>query len=92
LKKVHGFFKKFIWSLDDAMVWFHFTNMNTIDEIENVVRMLPRDELAMFRDWFVKFDAEAWDAQLEADVSAKLLDDLASEALADVKAGRAKSL
>jgi hypothetical protein len=37
--------------------------------------------LAVLRDWFMDFDAEAWDRQFEADVEAGKLDSLAERAL-----------
>jgi hypothetical protein len=42
---------------------------------------LPPRELAKFREWFMAFDAENWDKQIEADVAAGRLDALADEAL-----------
>ena len=61
--------------------------MTTVKEIESAVRELSRQELHAFRNWFDEFDAEAWDRQLEEDVAAGRLDNLADEALADLKAG-----
>lgn len=63
-----------------------------MQEIEAAVRKLSRDELATFRDWFAEFDADEWDKQMEADASAGLLDDLADEALRDVREGRCRDL
>ena len=40
--------------------------MNVISEIETAVAKLSREELSVFRDWFQKFDAEAWDKRFEA--------------------------
>ena len=57
--------------------------MTTITEIEEAVRRLSRADLAAFREWFDRFDAEAWDRQFEQDAREGLLDDLASEALED---------
>ena len=66
--------------------------MNTIQEIERAVERLGPDELAAFRAWFVSYDADAWDRQIEADVAAGRLDSLAEEALADLRAGRCTKL
>ncbi|MEX0704227.1 MAG: hypothetical protein WD069_19160 [Planctomycetales bacterium] len=49
--------------------------------------MSPEDRAA-FRAWFVEFDADEWDRQLEADAAAGRLDWLVAEALADREAGR----
>ncbi|HEX8360589.1 MAG TPA: hypothetical protein VF613_10790 [Longimicrobium sp.] len=66
--------------------------MSTIDEIAQAVSGLSPEELARFREWFRGFDAEAWDHQMEADVAAGRLDDLADEALAELRAGRTRPL
>ena len=62
--------------------------MPTVAEISGAVRRLPKRDLAKFRKWFVKYDAAAWDRQLERDVVAGRLDKLAREALRDLRAGR----
>jgi hypothetical protein len=66
--------------------------MSTIQEIENAVRHLSPDELAVFRAWFAEFDADLWDRQLEQDVAAGRLDKLAEEALTDLREGRCTEL
>ena len=60
----------------------------SIQEIERAVSKLSRDELIAFRAWFQEFDAEDWDRQLEEDVAAGRLDQLAEEALHDLREGR----
>jgi hypothetical protein len=64
----------------------------TLHELESVIAGLPPDELAKFRAWFFEFDADAWDRQIEQDVSAGRLDELAKEALEDLKQGRTRDL
>ena len=66
--------------------------MSTVFEIENAVQKLSRTELAAFRDWFLGFDAAAWDKQFEEDVTAGRLDTLADEAIRDLRAGRCTDL
>ncbi len=66
--------------------------MSTVAEIENAVQKLSRDELARFRDWFLGFDAAAWDRQFEEDAAAGRLDALAGEALRDLREGRCTDL
>jgi hypothetical protein len=66
--------------------------MRKLEHIEQEVASLRPDELASFRAWFVSFDAEAWDRQIEADAKAGLLDDLATAALEEHRAGRTKPL
>ena len=62
--------------------------MSTVFEIENAVQKLSHSDLAAFRDWFIGFDATAWDKQFEEDVVAGRLDALADEAIRDLREGR----
>ena len=64
----------------------------TLVELEKVVTGLSRDQLAEFRSWFLQFDAEIWDRQFEEDVAAGRLDNLAEEALRDLREGRTTEL
>ena len=66
--------------------------MNRVESIEKEVQQLSPQELASFRKWFARYDADAWDRQLEADVEAGRLDRAADEALADHEAGRSREL
>lgn len=66
--------------------------MTTLAEIEQAVATLPSDQLAAFRDWFDRFDADLWDRRLAADAAAGKLDGLAAEALADLKSGDVRDL
>jgi hypothetical protein len=66
--------------------------MSSVNEIEAAISKLSRQELSDFRSWFVAFDAEAWDRQLEQDVAAGRLDALAEEALRDLREGRCTQL
>lgn len=64
----------------------------TIQEIEQAVSELSPRELARFRQWFEEFDAELWDEQFENDAKSGKLDNLASKAITDYRAGKAKQL
>jgi len=66
--------------------------MSTVQEIEQAIRALPPQDLAVLRDWFAAFDAEIWDRQLEQDVAAGRLDRFAQEALRDLAEGRCTDL
>jgi hypothetical protein len=66
--------------------------MSTLDEIERAIRQLPPEDLTALRAWFAEYDAEAWDRQLEEDVQAGRLDELAREALDDLDAGQTTDL
>jgi hypothetical protein len=69
-----------------------FSSMSTVADIENAVQKLSRQDLTAFRDWFLGFDATAWDKQFEEDVAAGRLDALADEALRDLREGRCTDL
>ncbi len=66
--------------------------MSTVFDIENAVQKLSRSDLTAFRDWFLGFDAVAWDKQFEEDVAAGRLDALADEAIRDLRGGRCTDL
>jgi hypothetical protein len=66
--------------------------MARVEELANEIQQLNRQELAAFRDWFHKYDSDAWDREIEEDVLAGRLDKLASEAIAEHRAGRTKEL
>ena len=66
--------------------------MSKVETIEGQIQKLSPKELAELRDWFVKFDSDAWDRQLGADAKAGKLDALAERALQDHLAGRSTKL
>ena len=66
--------------------------MSRIEEIESAVAELPKRDLARFRDWFAQFEARLWDREMEEDVAAGRLDDLAEEALRDHDSGHTTEL
>jgi uncharacterized protein YfaT (DUF1175 family) len=66
--------------------------MSRVESVEGQVRDLSADELKSFRDWFVRFDAELWDDQIEADARNGKLRSLAERALQDHESGRSTVL
>ena len=66
--------------------------MSKVENFESQIEELSPQELAAFREWFTKSDAEGWDRQFEADVTAGKLDSLAERALRDHAAGRSTKL
>ena len=66
--------------------------MTKVETLENEIAKLSPQELAVFREWFAKYDADAWDRQIESDVKAGKLDRLAAEALAAHDRGKTKSM
>ena len=66
--------------------------MTKVENIEHEVRDLTPTELAAFRKWFLEFDAQVWDRQIEQDILDGKLDKLAEEALTAHRAGKSKEL
>jgi hypothetical protein len=66
--------------------------MGKIERLEQQIRELSAQELAELRRWFVEYDADAWDRQIEADANTGKLDHLMEEALAEYKAGKTRPL
>lgn len=62
--------------------------MSTVQEIEQAIEKLPREELFRLTDWLSSRFADAWDRQIEEDVAAGRLDELAAEAIAEHRAGQ----
>ena len=62
--------------------------MSLVDTLERQVEQLDSKEFAEFRNWFLEFEADAWDRQIEQDAKAGKLDALARKALEDYAAGR----
>ncbi len=66
--------------------------MSNVKNLERQVKDLSPEELAAFRRWFIAYDWEDWDRQLEKDVVAGKLDALADKALHDHRAGKSTKL
>ena len=71
---------------------YNFTTMTKVEAIEREVEKLTREELASFRDWFVEYDWQAWDRELEEDVAAGRLDKFAEEVLEEHRRGKTKEI
>ncbi len=66
--------------------------MSNLEELEHRIQNLPSGELAKFRAWFIDFDHMLWDKQIESDSKSGKLHGLASEALTDYQAGKARGI
>jgi hypothetical protein len=66
--------------------------MSKVERIEVQIEELNPDELRSFRNWFVRFDAETWDQQIEVDAKNGKLLSLAERAPEDQKSGRSTVL
>ena len=62
--------------------------MGDVENLERQVKDLSPEELAAFRKWFLAYEWEVWERQLEQDVTAGKLDVLAEKALRDHAAGK----
>ena len=65
---------------------------NSVKSLQKEVRGLSQDELTTFRNWFVKFDADEWDRQIESDIQAGKLEKLAAKALSEHRRGESREL
>ena len=66
--------------------------MSTVQEIEQAIERLPRQEVFLLTSWLSSHFSDLWDRQIEEDISSGLLDDLAAEALAEHRAGKSLPL
>jgi hypothetical protein len=64
----------------------------TLHELEQTVANLPPAELAEFREWFLRFDGDRWDEQIEKDAKSGKLDSLAQTALREFRRGETNPL
>lgn len=66
--------------------------MTRLEELEREIRELNRVELGDLREWFLKYDSDEWDRQIEEDIRGGKPDELARKALDAHKAGETKEL
>lgn len=66
--------------------------MSEVEQLEARIQGLSPAELAAFRAWFIEFDAQVWDRQIEADLKAGKLEELIEEAETDLASRRSREL
>jgi hypothetical protein len=66
--------------------------MSNVEQIESAILALPPEEFRRLTDWLSELEQRRWDEQLERDVAAGRLEDLAAEAVADYRAGRTREI
>jgi hypothetical protein len=66
--------------------------MSEIEQLERSIENLSPEDLARFRTWFLEFDAQRWDRQIEGASKAGKLDALIEESMTDYKTGKSKEL
>ncbi len=64
----------------------------SLAELEMAVSHLPSKELTAFASWFEEFIAEAWDRQLESDITSGRLDVAGAQADLQFEAGQCTPL
>ena len=64
----------------------------SVQDLETAVTKLPKEELALFSQWFEEYIADEWDRQIEADILAGRFDGAGKRAKADYEAGRCTPL
>lgn len=62
--------------------------MSTVQEIATAIEQLPRDELFKLADWISSKFGDEWDKEIEEDIKAGRLEDLARQALAEFREGK----
>ena len=77
------------WAMTENHVGV-YSSMTKLKELERDTAALSEEELSEFRRWNAECDARVRDRELEGDVRAGGLDQLAEEALADYRAGRSR--
>lgn len=63
-----------------------------VEEIEREIAQLSPEQLREFRAWYERFDSDAWDKQIEDDLTSGKLDAVADAAVAAHKAGKSRKL
>jgi len=66
--------------------------MSTVVEIESALQKIPVDDARKVADWLQQYLDEKWDRQIDDDIAAGKLNELADQALEDYRAGRVKPL
>ena len=66
--------------------------MSNVKTVERAVENLSPPDLAEFRSWFLSYDADLWDEEIEEDYHSGKLDGLISEALQDYQEGKATEI
>jgi hypothetical protein len=66
--------------------------MLTLEQLETAILQLSPNDFNQLLEWFFDLDYQRWDQQLENDIAAGKLDNLAEEAIADFEAGQYRAV
>jgi hypothetical protein len=64
----------------------------TLHELEQTIAKLPPNELSEFREWFLRFDGDRWEKQIEKDATSGKLESPAQAALLEFRSGQTNPL
>ena len=66
--------------------------MSKVEKLEREIKALTSKDLDALRDWFLQYDSDAWDQQIEADIKAGKLNHLKEEAMRAYRNGKTTRL
>jgi hypothetical protein len=66
--------------------------MSYVEELENKILELPKQDFALLRNWLFELDDSQWDKQIVSDLKAGKLNHLINNAKAEMTAGIAAKL
>jgi predicted esterase len=66
--------------------------MSELEQLEQRVKLLSRQDLAAFREWFLEYDERLWDQQIADDADAGRLDAFVKEARTEYEQGKTRDL
>lgn len=64
--------------------------MSSLQEIEQAIDKLPKDEVYVLGEWLQKRLDEEWDTQFEKDVASGRLNEAGQEAITEYRSGNTK--
>ena len=66
--------------------------MIALQELKNEVKNLPKQDFNQFRNWFLDYENNKWDKEIEEDIYSGKLDDIMNNAKKDFKNGKYETL
>lgn len=66
--------------------------MTKVQSLKREIQGLDQRSLGVFRSWFLRYDATAWERQLRRDARSGKLKKLSEEALAEQGSGKTREL
>lgn len=62
--------------------------MSTVEEIQQAIKSLPREDYFRLHNWLHKLFEDQWDKEMREDIESGLLADIAEEALKEHRSGK----